>query len=580
MPLAAITIENFKGISSPVKVPLRPITLLFGANSAGKSTIIQAMQYAWEVLENRNPDVDRTRLGGDLMDLGGFRNLVHGHDVEREIVITLHCSGGPVVDSYLPPNGYFSPAFGNDWIDGDYLNITNYFDFEDIAVRLTIGWNSSERRAVIKTYDILVNGDLLARMGERNTGNVQLRVEVEHPILSKATISAAEEFGTVLRDIVYFFAGYDPHDEDDQDATDRLSELSSEEIEEMASLDLGIEEPADFASERWPLLKTPDTVPLPGWGRNLQLGDSIHPEVTPKGDAMEEMSSVLSQFVCGVGETVVKELRGIRYLGPLREIPERLYSIPLQVRPERWANGLAAWDLLARDVETDDRDRDFLGDFNGYLGRLLQLGYSIRREQRIRLAEDSRLMAELRLFASRYEEYDGDRFRKKVLDPIDSLKRDPALQLRDENQDVDVDPMDIGVGVSQVIPVVVGAMDDECTIFAVEQPELHIHPAVQTNLADIFIREQLEHRRKKRIFLLETHSEHLILRIMRRMRQTVEGSLPDGFPRVVPDDVAVLYVETHNSRLLVREMPLNERGELVKAWPGGFFEEGLRETLE
>jgi len=26
-------------------------------------------------------------------------------------------------------------------------------------------------------------------------------------------------------------------------------------------------------------------------------------------------------------------------------------------------------------------------------------------------------------------------------------------------------------------------------------------------------------------------------------------------------------------------MPLNERGELIKDWPGGFFEEGLREVL-
>src|SRR5437899_13049360 len=40
--ITSITIENFKGISQPVKVALRPITLLFGANSAGKSTIIQA----------------------------------------------------------------------------------------------------------------------------------------------------------------------------------------------------------------------------------------------------------------------------------------------------------------------------------------------------------------------------------------------------------------------------------------------------------------------------------------------------------------------------------------------------------
>jgi hypothetical protein len=48
---------------------------------------------------------------------------------------------------------------------------------------------------------------------------------------------------------------------------------------------------------------------------------------------------------------------------------------------------------------------------------------------------------------------------------------------------------------------------------------------------------------------------------------------------VRPEDVCVLYVEPGSSGSVVREMPLNERGELVKAWPGGFFEEGLREVL-
>ena len=62
------------------------------------------------------------------------------------------------------------------------------------------------------------------------------------------------------------------------------------------------------------------------------------------------------------------------------------------------------------------------------------------------------------------------------------------------------------------------------------------------------------------------------------MRETFEGRLPD-LPPVRPSDVSVLYVEPDGSRSIVREMPLNERGELVKAWPGGFFEEGLREAL-
>jgi hypothetical protein len=63
------------------------------------------------------------------------------------------------------------------------------------------------------------------------------------------------------------------------------------------------------------------------------------------------------------------------------------------------------------------------------------------------------------------------------------------------------------------------------------------------------------------------------------MRETSRAELPEGSPRVTPDDVAVLFVEPSGTGSIVREMPLNERGELIKAWPGGFFEEGLREVL-
>ena len=61
--------------------------------------------------------------------------------------------------------------------------------------------------------------------------------------------------------------------------------------------------------------------------------------------------------------------------------------------------------------------------------------------------------------------------------------------LHDENNDIDVRLSDIGVGIAQVIPVIVGAIDDSHSprIFAVEQPELHVHPAVQVALGDVFI---------------------------------------------------------------------------------------------
>ena len=60
-----------------------PSRSLFGRNSAGKSTILHALCYAHEILSHRNVDPRKVELAGDQVDLGGFQNLVHGHDLER-----------------------------------------------------------------------------------------------------------------------------------------------------------------------------------------------------------------------------------------------------------------------------------------------------------------------------------------------------------------------------------------------------------------------------------------------------------------------------------------------------------------
>src|SRR5438477_12609383 len=86
MRLSHIEIENFKGIGFRQTIGLRPITLLFGPNSAGKSTILQALHYLREILERKNIDPDLTIAGG-LIDLGGFATLVHNHELDRPVRI-------------------------------------------------------------------------------------------------------------------------------------------------------------------------------------------------------------------------------------------------------------------------------------------------------------------------------------------------------------------------------------------------------------------------------------------------------------------------------------------------------------
>jgi predicted ATPase len=101
---------------------------------------------------------------------------------------------------------------------------------------------------------------------------------------------------------------------------------------------------------------------------------------------------------------------------------------------------------------------------------------------------------------------------------------------------------------------------------------------VQCEIADEFIRSYKEDNNE---FLIETHSEHLLLRIMKRMRHTAEGKKDrDKTLDLTPDDVCLLYVNTDGKSTWIEELELDEDGSLLDPWPNGFFEEGHRERFE
>ena len=77
MPITKVIIENFKRIRDRVEISIRPITLLFGVNISGKSTVLHALLYLRELLERQNANADRVIGGGKVIYLGGFRQLVH-----------------------------------------------------------------------------------------------------------------------------------------------------------------------------------------------------------------------------------------------------------------------------------------------------------------------------------------------------------------------------------------------------------------------------------------------------------------------------------------------------------------------
>lgn len=130
----------------------------------------------------------------------------------------------------------------------------------------------------------------------------------------------------------------------------------------------------------------------------------------------------------------------------------------------------------------------------------------------------------------------------------------------------DINVANMGEGISQLLPIITRVLTTPADgSLLIEQPELHLHPAAQADLADLFIDSS---RHGERQYIVETHSEHLLLRLRRRI---AEG-------RVSSDDVCVLYVERGAKSSTVRSLDLDASGHFID-WPDSFFDERYKEAL-
>jgi len=477
--ITAIELTNFKGAGSkPIRIPIAPVTLLFGANSAGKSTILHALHLAYEVLVNRNFDPDITERGGDGINLGGFRNFVHNRELNRKVILAFELD---LSDTDLRTFG--AP---------EDIDISGHVD--TAKVEMTLGWSDLERRPMPECYRVYINGDFAAELVQPN-GPKQgtfMEYEISHPIIK-----------------TLFGDNFDP------------------EVDSWVQVQI-----ADLMTV------------LPDWGRKLEYVIVEDNEYLAYGDY------IASQVLVSIGEVFCEHLKKFRHIGPIREIIPRNFEGISSLPESRWYSGLGAWDNLLHSRETN-----IAGNATTWL------------HPHYRLNTGYGLVVYNSHFSERSSKHEDDQYYNgyppmvRLINP--DTKRLFTLQ-------------DVGVGMSQLIPVVVGALMRSTRILAVEQPELHIHPMVQTGLGDLFAYRA---NMGDCTFLIETHSEHLMLRLMRRVREAYEGELPEDAPKVNHKDISILFFESDKDEMKVTEIKVDETGEFTKRWPKGFFGERAEELF-
>ena len=132
---------------------------------------------------------------------------------------------------------------------------------------------------------------------------------------------------------------------------------------------------------------------------------------------------------------------------------------------------------------------------------------------------------------------------------------------------------DVGTGFSQVIPVLIDLALDETTVY--KQPEVHLHPKLQSKVADCFV-EAINTARQddgQRVRLIETHSEHFVLRVLRRLKDSFRDELLHTSLTVYPEDFALIYFKPTGDHTEIYQIRVSENGEFIDSWPDGFFDE-------
>ena len=136
---------------------------------------------------------------------------------------------------------------------------------------------------------------------------------------------------------------------------------------------------------------------------------------------------------------------------------------------------------------------------------------------------------------------------------------------------------DVGIGVSQVLPVLVLLYYvPEGSVVLLEQPEIHLHPAVQSHLADFFL---CVAKQRKLQIVVESHSQHMLQRLQRRVAEGEVGVPGKGstFPfEISSDDVRLYFSSVSRGAGRLEDLRLNEWGE-IENWPDGFFGDEMEE---
>jgi len=547
---------NFKSVRDDTEIELKPLTIFAGSNSSGKSTVLQSMLLISQTLwsrDNSKPFI----LNGMFTRLGQFGDLRSFDSEANQILIgwqleNLNAQSGGLVHLMEFDKIKFNSKFRD---DNDEMR---FFLFYPMIINCDISFeadpskgegNISQLQPRLFSCEITVTGSTESSLSASRRPDFDISSMKKELDIDKkreldidnidpkfySAVSSALDFRVEIQ-------------EDNQIPDDPLNCVLGCVFEHFLPTKLlwkYTEESYQFI-EAVGGLKLED---IESASIEEREDDGIEDGTTGK-DGVDEDGNLITVFERGGiknGCSFIQEffINEIKYLGPLRDEPKPLY--PLM-------------------PSADDKDIGLRGEFTAAvlnLHKTDQITYIPSAS--FKSPAVSNLWTERTLESAVTDWLD-------YLDVAESVKTFDRGKIGHEmkvympGSSMAHDLTHVGVGVSQVLPIlVICLLAKPNTVILIEQPELHLHPKVQTRLADFFLSMAMLGKQ----CIIETHSEYIINRL--RFRTAAAKA------ETVASLMKVFFVEKIKGNSVFRPVEINKYGAIID-WPDGFFDQSQAEA--
>lgn len=607
-PLRCWRVRNFKSVAD-ARIDLFPLTVMVGANSSGKSSLLQSILLVVQAMQGQSSE-EHLPLNGSHVELGEFDHVRHAGAAARDRISIGGTFALPAPERRIRPEceqrGDWTGMQGTalEW-DVELLN-TGREDLPGRArlrgVRFAVGRGEdsvsadgaesleyrasvlsrrrldmrsvprrSHRRPIVRLEGRVAVGGAADRgrgirtVGVSHRAGVPVAVFVQgdlHAVLAAEWVERARQ---VLRDrrrnprtewerIRERRSDKPPNPAEKQDEA-RMNELATAACDRLIDLIVGmveVERDADRAGSAATseLMRSLDSsrsaaidggywrqlhslVNDPKFAREVERRLGPGEPVLLPGEDVDRSRGPAQVLELGAAAVTNFFSDRVVYLGPLRQDPQVLYlAVPTDQPGYVGTKGEYAYAVLHRDAD---------------------------REIVCPLASGGTARMPLRSAVNHWLDAFGLAAGIETVDRP-RLGLEPQVAVSGVGRPLDMTA--VGVGVSQLVPVLVmGLHAVPGTVLIIEQPELHLHPAMQQSLADFL----LACVRSGRQVIVETHSDHLVTRLRRRIAEDEHDE--------VLDLVGLVSTERRDGATRFRQLETNRFGGFDE-WPAGFFDQG------